>query len=335
MIVALDSTPLATPFGGIRRYVEELHRALTREFPDDRFLLLSDQNRSLRGLERKWWLHGLPQALQRNEANLFHGTDFAVPYRKTVPAVLTIHDLSPWRFPEETSPRVRRRTPWLLRLGLADAVITPSEAIRREAITRFRLSPERTHAIPLGVSEVFHPGSRELPAKRTQPYFLAVGMGAGRKNLATIQAAHALLPKRGEHHPLFITSNLPEKRGVKHPLTPVSDAGLPELYANAVALLYPSLYEGFGLPILEAMACGTPVIASTDPALVETAGGAALHLDPLDVRAWTEAMQAVLENPERTQSLRAAGLKRAAQFRWASTAQKTREVYADVLQRSR
>ena len=325
MIVGLDSTPLTVATGGIRRYVEQLHAALTEEYPRDQFLLLSGAGAT--GLARRWWLWGLPRALQQNGADLFHGTDFAVPYRRVTPAVMTLHDLSPWLFPEETSPRVRLRTPWLLKLGRADAVITPSEAIRRAAISRFGLREDRVRAIPLGVSRSFQPLER-LPGRE---YFLAVGTMEGRKNLTAAVEAHRALASRAE---LVIagrpgSAHLAQTPGVRF-AGAVDEEELRCLYAGAIALLFPSHYEGFGLPVLEAMACGTPVIASNDPALTETSGGAALHVAADDVRQWTAAMESVWRQPE---PWREAGLRRAALFTWQKTAQRTREVYADVLRR--
>src|SRR5262249_46806403 len=108
----------------------------------------------------------------------------------------------------------------------------------------------------------------------------------------------------------------------------VPDADLPALYSGALALVYPSLYEGFGLPVLEGMQCGTVVITSNDPAIREVTGEAAVHVDAKDVRALAEAMVAVARCPERSASLRDQSLKQVATFSWRKTAQLTREIYA-------
>jgi glycosyltransferase involved in cell wall biosynthesis len=111
----------------------------------------------------------------------------------------------------------------------------------------------------------------------------------------------------------------------------VSDAELASLYSRARALLMPSFYEGFGLPALEAMACGTPVLASMDPALVEVCGGAAEHLDIHDPRAWRQALVSLLAEPSRALRMREAGMRRAAAFTWENTARLTRSVYEEAL----
>jgi glycosyltransferase involved in cell wall biosynthesis len=113
----------------------------------------------------------------------------------------------------------------------------------------------------------------------------------------------------------------------------VCDRELPTLYSGAVASLYPSLYEGFGLPVLEAMQCGAAVVTSRDPAVVETGGGAALTVEATDTRGWVEAMRGLLENPALVGELREASLKRAAQFSWSRTARETFEVYESAIDR--
>lgn len=327
MLVALDATPLSVPTGGIRRYTEELHRALSAEFPRDEFVLLGEQGE--RWIDRRWWTMGLPRQLARRGADVFHGTDFAVPYVHTRPAVMTVHDLSPWKREawRAESARVRRRTPWLLRLGLADIVVTPTEAVRRETVHHFRLAPDRVVAVPLAAdAATFHPGGA------TRDYFLCVGTIEPRKNLGVAIDAWRELQRRGHACRLVLAGRnlqgIAEEPGLEI-AGAVPDGHLRDLYAGAIALLFPSLYEGFGLPLLEAMLCGRPVIASRDAALIETAGGRAVHADAGDVRGWVEAMEAAMRG---TWDGREA-LEYARTFTWARTARKMREVYCEAIQR--
>src|SRR5436305_8371912 len=149
MRVALDATPLTLSSGGLFRYTYELSRALAQEFPGDEFFLLSDQPFSMpgdslsnlkgwggprHGLDRRWWAWGIDRAMSRCRAELFHGTDFAVPYLPLRPGVLTLHDLSPWLNPawHNGAERVRKRTPLLIGLGLATLVLTGSDAVRAQ-----------------------------------------------------------------------------------------------------------------------------------------------------------------------------------------------------------
>ncbi|MDX2149763.1 MAG: glycosyltransferase family 1 protein [Bryobacteraceae bacterium] len=316
--VALDGTPLATGHGGIRRYVAELYRALVQEFPDRRFLTMTDQDNRARGwLARRWWLAGVQQEMRRVGADLFHGGDFTVPYVPSRPSVMTVHDLSPWRFPN-ASARVRVRTPALLRLGLATMVITPTEAVRREVVDFFRIAPQRVTAVPLAAGPEFRP-VKGPPAQR--PYFLYVGSTESRKNLDMLKGVWRELRAAYEVD-LRVTGEgeyVPEEE-------------LPSLYSGAIACLYPSLYEGFGLPVLEAMQCGTAVIAANTPAVAEVAGDAALLLPARDRHAWRQAMEAALLGGRRGE-WRARGVARAAQFSWPSTAHKTFAVYEEAMRR--
>ena len=300
MKFALDASPLAAAPGGIARYAAELHRALGELHPEHVFdLLPSDQ--------RFWWSYQLPLTLRREGYTLFHGTDFSVPYVPVGPSVMTLHDLSPWRkeFAYATTERVRRRTPWLLRLNLATRIITPTEAVRREAIAHFGLDPGRVHVTHLGVA------IKPIRAHRTD-LILMVGAGA-RKNIALAQAA------------------VPENVVLKIVDADVDEEELSRLYSTARALLIPSFYEGFGLPALEAMACGTPVLASKDPALVEVCGGAALHIDVNEPNAWAEAVRGILGQPELRERLSSAGLARARDFSWERTARQTFAVYEEAV----
>lgn len=344
MIIGLDATPLTISTGGIARYTLELTRALASEFPDDQYWLFSDQIApavaslpacvrweappSASFAARRWWLFGLNRELARHHVEFFHGTDFSVPYVPRRPSVMTLHDLSPWNFPEPGSARVRRRAPWMLRLGLASMVITPSEAVRREAISRFRLNPDRVAAVPLAASEIFQP----VDVFSVKPYFLFVGTIEPRKNIARLIEAWREVHKSFDIE-LVLAGRLREgvpapepERGLRL-LGAVPEHDLPGLYSGALACVYPSVYEGFGLPVLEAMQCGALVVASRDPAIMEVSGGAAIHVDAADTRALAEALAAIARAPENFDALRARGLARAREFSWAATARRTREIY--------
>ncbi len=348
MHVALDATPLTLRHGGISRYVHELSAALVREFPEDRFTLVSDQvfaappgvpvsgsGRPPHWLARRWWLFGVQREMRRIGAGLFHGTHFSAPWLPLRPSVMTMHDLSPWI--EEVRPPgagfVGRRAPLLIGLGLATRIIVPTQAIRRAAIERFGIHPSRIHAIPHGASSHFGP----RPARPSPRYFFCLAAAEPRKNLDMLTAAWREAYRECGVELWIAGPNASGWRpagggpGLRL-LGEVGDEELAELYSGAVACLYPSRYEGFGLPVLEAMQCGAAVIAAREPAIAEVAGGAALLLEPQDARAWRQALCGAAGDGESWRALRDLALKRAADFSWGRTARWTRQVYAEALE---
>jgi glycosyltransferase involved in cell wall biosynthesis len=347
--VAIEAAPLSLSSGGLARYTGELGLALARSFPDDEFFLISDQpfrrpegspaNLKQGGgprsaLERRWWLWGIDRELSRLDADLVHGPDFAVPYLPRLPSVLTLHDLSPWMDERwhHAADRVRRRTPVLLELGIATMLITPSELVRKQAIDRFRLRPDRIVAIPEAAASWFQP--QETSPGTGPPYFLFVGTLEPRKNLSALLDAwrhvrrrHAIdLVIAGRRRADF--APLAEEPGLRV-LGEVPDAALPALYSGALAFVYPSLYEGFGLPVLEAMQSGAAVIAS--PAVAELAGEAAIYARTSEEMA--HAMRQAVERPEWLSEFRARSLDRARLFSWDRTARLTHEVYREARKR--
>jgi glycosyltransferase involved in cell wall biosynthesis len=275
----------------------------------------------------------MARELARLHADVVHGPDFAVPYLARRPSVLTLHDLSPWMDESwhQSAHRVRRRTPVLLELGLATMVITPGEKVRRAALERFHLLPDRVVAIPEAAAHWFRPVEAAPPEV---PYFLFVGTLEPRKNLELLLGAWRVV--RSQHNVDLVIAGRRRADAPKIAAEPglrlvgeVADRELPALYSGALAFIYPSLYEGFGLPVLEAMQCGAPVIASR--AVEEAGGDAALYA--ADGRELAGIMASLAANPDLAVELRARSLARAAEFSWERAAIATRQVYKQARRR--
>jgi alpha-1,3-rhamnosyl/mannosyltransferase len=284
--------------------------------------------------------------------HLYHEPNYvALPWDG--PLVVTVHDLSfvhhPESHPKDRLEHFARFLPGTLER--AAHVITDSETVRREALAHFGLDPKRVTAIHLGVGPEFAPRD----AAATAPvlarhglvhggYLLSVGTLEPRKNLALAMRAWASLPKgvRGGR-PLVVAGakgwlndslvalvERLEREGAVRFLGFVPQEDLPVLYAGALAMAYPSRYEGFGLPVVEAMACGVPVVTSSASCLPEIAGEAALLADPDDEAAMARALRSLVEDAALRERLGRAGIARAREFTWARCAERTVGIYRAV-----
>jgi glycosyltransferase involved in cell wall biosynthesis len=331
MKIALDGTPLLhAPHTGIARYTQELVTELRATYPDVQFSLESRPERA--GLlEGRWWSIGLPRRLRETGVTLFHGTDFAVPLLGKTPSVVTVHDLSPfrareWRMPS-TAIRVARRLPGAI--ARARAVITPSERVKEEIVARFRTPPEKIFVTPLAPASAFQPKPKQV----SQPYLLYVGSGQERKNLALLLRVFGRLREDLDIELLCIGRELPFtlQLGVRT-MESITDEELARLYSRASVFVYPTRYEGFGLPVVEAMACGAPVVVWRGTACSDVAGGAALEAGSEE--ELEAEIRAVISRPELAADLRKRSLARALCYSWNNTARKTWEAYESALSRS-
>ena len=264
----------------------------------------------------------LPRALRRLDADLVH-TQYAIPFRCPCPAVVTVHDVSFARHPSLMGRKDRivfgRVVPRAVRK--AERVLTVSERTKADLVDLYGMPAERIVVTPNGVDAAFGPGSG------THDYVLSVGAIQGRKNqLAALDAASAAglpLVVVGPEKDADLAAEL-RRLGARLEGY-VETERLADLYRGAACLVQSSRYEGFGLPVLEAMASGTPVVAVPDPALREVAGDAAVFVE---VGALAGGIQRALEERDR---LVAAGLERARAFSWRSAADRTLAVYREIL----
>lgn len=284
-------------------------------------------------------------------ADIFHATDHLLPPLRRARSVFTLYDLTFLKFPEVHLPLNRWYSRLMVPRGLraATAVIAISDCTKRDAVTAYRLPADRIRVIHLGVEARFQPvdpaAAIEVRARYHLPaqFILAVGTIEPRKNLMTLLAAYhglidrvpdlklVIVGRRGWRAAAFF-DRLRELGLEDRVSLPgfVPDDDLPAVYASAAALAFPSIYEGFGLPVLEAMACGTPVVCSNTSSLPELAASAAILLAPDDVRGWGQALQRVVTDESLRLDLRRRGLQRAARFTWDATARQTQAVYEET-----
>lgn len=285
-----------------------------------------------------WTQWRLPKLYRQLHQNLLFSPIPEAPIASRCRYVITVHDLIPLRFPHRRSPLTLYFRHWVpLVVRQAEHVICNSEATAADVHQFFDVPCDRITAIPLAYDRE-HFQYLDLPE---QPYFLYIGRPDPHKNLARLIAAFAQIAKHTDTELRIVGSTDPRytpelellatERGVGDRvkfLSYVPYAELPTLLNQAIALVFPSLWEGFGLPVLEAMACGTPVITSNLASLPEVAGDAAILVDPTSEAALAAAMQNLAQDSPLRSQLRTAGLHRAQQFSWERTGQETADLLA-------
>jgi glycosyltransferase involved in cell wall biosynthesis len=288
----------------------------------------------------------LPRILRKLDLDILHGLCDFIPlggggYKR----VFTVHDLTGLLFPEthKLAVALNHRLIMPLELKTSDAVIAVSENTKHDLIKHFNVDEGRIHVVYEGVDSTFRScDTSEVKSKYGLdfPFILYVGTLEPRKNIPRLLNAFKKLVDSGISHRLVVAGRSGWKyAGILESVGKLGLTGrvvftgyvpredLPGLYSLADVFVFPSLYEGFGLPVLEAMACGTPVVCSNTSSLPEVAGDAALTVDPLDVEGLAESMERVLTDGGLADKLRKRGLKQAAGFTWEYAAGKTLKVY--------
>jgi glycosyltransferase involved in cell wall biosynthesis len=369
MRIAINTLAMRRELYGVGNYVKNLIASLSRLDQKNEYLLFASQENvchltdlgsnfrleyapGSRALRLPWEQAVLPLRLKRERIDAYHGPTFVAPLIKTCMQVVSILDMTFHRTPERHSfhKRIYFRTMIPRMVQRSDAVIAISESTKRDLVNLLAAKEEKIFVTPLGVDRRFQPITDEeeigkvrqkynLPSK----FILFVGLMEPRKNLEVLVDAYHMDSLPREFH-LVLAGNIGwgcslllkkiansfVRNRIQMPGY-IADADLPALYSMAAAFVYPSLYEGFGLPVLEAMACGTPVITSNISSLPEVAGDAAVLVDPSSPEALASALRNVLGDSQLRESLSQRGRQRAQLFTWERTAQKTLEVYRRVL----
>ncbi len=367
MRIVIDAHMIGSGETGNETYVSNLVRGLAAIEAHHDYTLLATapalcqslvnghNNFSLRQVSANPFLRipwQIPHQLRRNPADLLH-VSYIAPPLSPCPTVVSVHDIIYALMPEAFSPRDRLILSSLVPFSMRRAakVLTLSESSRQDILARYRLAPDKVVAIHLAPADHFRPAPvAEVERTRqkydtSQPFILAVGNLQKRKNLVRLVEAFMQAKRKhklshrlvlvGQQHWGYqaILASVREKNVTEQVVFTgyVPDEDLPALYSAADLFVYPSLYEGFGVPVLEAMACGTPVVTTNTSSLPEIAGEAASLVDPYDTQAIAEAIGMALLDDDLRQALRTKGLEQAGRFSWTETAKRTLRVYQDVV----
>lgn len=341
---------------GFGFYVSNLIENIAKIDRKNKYILLrpeSEQDFSV--AQRFWWDQArLPKLARQNQVDILHQPSFSSPVFYRGKVVVTVHDIISNLFPQNLPLASRlfysRWMPFSYRN--ADLLITISESTKRDMARVLKIDPTRVRVIHSGVGHEFKPdysktriGQVKAKYKITKPYVLHVGTLEPRKNLEFLVEAFAAADQEELHgkYQLVITGkkgwyfeglyDLIKDMGLNHKVILtgyVDDRDMPPLYSGATLFAFPSLYEGFGFPPLEAMASGVPVISANTSSLPEIVAAAGILLDPNDKPSWTREIIRVLAKRNLHRELSQLGIKQAAKFSWEKTARKTIEVYEEL-----
>ncbi|MEP6921455.1 MAG: glycosyltransferase family 1 protein [bacterium] len=366
MRIAIDAHSVGTGLGGNESYATNLIEALAEIDSVNHYTLYVTRDEAIQRFSNRWRnfkvrptlphtpLIRIPLTLsaelRKNPVDLLH-VQFSGPPLAPCPVVVSIHDLSFEHLPETFKRRSRAQLRLTVRHSARKAahILALSEHARADIVETYGIAPERVTAIPIAAANHFMPikDLRELQRIRhtygiSGDYILSVGSIQPRKNLARLVEAYARLhrARAGQVPQLVIAGKrawlygdtlrkIKESGVADSVIVPgyVPDADLPALYSGALCFVYPSYFEGFGLPPLEAMNCGAPVITGNRTSLPEVVGNAGLLVDPFDVEAIANGIAQILDDSDLRSQLRTSGFERARMFDWKETAKQTLEVY--------
>jgi glycosyltransferase involved in cell wall biosynthesis len=353
LLEAIARSPESLPYR-FRVYAHSRDRDAVPELPSHFEIVAEDSpGYSVAELTRFAW------RLMRDRLDLFHATHYVIPPLARARAVVTIHDIIHVLYPEFLPNRAALLYARVMigrALRRADRIITVSYNSKRDLVDYFGIAPARIDVVYNGVARRFHANVPRAERDRVatkyglpRPYLLFLGGEKPHKNVRNVLRGFAEARReRALPHALVLAGLMPKNRSRVEALIAALDLSsrvfrpgivpeedLPGLFAGADAFLYPTLYEGFGLPVVEAMACGVPVLTSSTSALQEIAGGYAALVDPMDVDAIARGISDLATNPTRRAELIELGKRRAADFSWDRAAQQTLRVYAETLARNR
>lgn len=307
----------------------------------------------------KWWARiwhraQIPYRVEYilGKIGLYHATDFVLPpIHKQTKSIVTIHDLSYIRVPETASPSLKKYLDVVVprSIALATHVHAVSETTRQDIITLYNTPPEKVSVIFNAVESRFKPVdiSKAILTKYhipDAPYIISVGTVQPRKNYSRLVKSLVQIRQKHDVHlviaggrgwledEFYATIQQTGMTDYVHVTGFVADEDLPALYSGAICMAYPSLYEGFGIPVLEAMACGTPVLTSTTSSLPEVAGDSAILVNPYDIDAIQDGLERLISDQDLRETLSQKGLSQAQKFTWEQSARQLKRLYTQLLE---